>query len=139
MVCRCNNEFCFVCLAPWNSDHYSCVANTVMDCFLIEEVKYPKLAAIGLIIFLPIFFIGVNIAMILGGILSLLIGSFTGIFLCFKLMGDCYCLPIIILPLCVIIGGIAGFIWGTFFYFLPIMNQYSSRYLRAIKNLCNSH
>jgi E3 ubiquitin-protein ligase RNF144 len=24
MVCRCNHEFCYVCLANWTEQHYSC-------------------------------------------------------------------------------------------------------------------
>lgn len=95
--------------------------------------------AVGLILMMPFLFIGANLALILGAILSLVIGFFAGFFICFQLLDDCCCVAIILLPLAVVISSIVGFVWSTFFYILPVINQYIDRYIRTIGSLCRNN
>lgn len=87
---------------------------------------------------MPFLFIGANIALILGAVVSSLVGFIVGLYACCQLLRDCCCVLIILLPLAGVFGAIIGFIWGTFFYILPIINQYIDRYIRTIGSLCRN-
>ena len=88
---------------------------------------------------MPFLFIGANIALILGAVVFSLVGFISGIYECCQLLRDyCCCVSIILLPLAGVIGAIIGFIWGTFFLFLPTINQYIDRYIRTIVSLCRN-
>jgi hypothetical protein len=89
---------------------------------------------------LPILIVFAAVVLVAGSVISLVIGFFAGIFLSYQLLGDCFlCCAVIVLPISAVIVSIIGFVWGTFFYILPIIRQYANQYFRTINNICHSH
>lgn len=138
MVCRCGNEFCYVCLAGWSDEHYEC-GNRFDDQFGedIANMAVWKRFLLGLVmvllypVCLGLMLAGVALGVALGALVGLFVGpavAFTKVECLQNIIGFMFC------PLYMVVGAAGGALMA-FGYGMVAVAQLSTYYFRIIKTL----